>query len=195
MTPSALDVIRDEHHALAGMLTALRHLARDLRDRGGEPDFALLRAILFYIHAFPERLHHPKESELLFPAIRRRDPTLTAVLDRLDADHDRGEHAVHALVMQLLEYEQLGERCRDAFVASVEQFVERYLEHMAVEERDVLPRARALLERDDWRAIDAAFAENRDPLTGHTPSEAYKALFGRIVRLVPAPLGLGPARD
>ncbi len=32
------------------------------------------RAILFYIDEFPEREHHPKESEHLFPAWRSGRP-------------------------------------------------------------------------------------------------------------------------
>jgi hypothetical protein len=50
-----------------------------------------------------------------------------------------------------------------------------------------------VLSDADWRELDEAFAQNRDPLTGHTPDQAYNALFTRIVNAVPAPLGLGPA--
>ena len=45
----------------------------------------------------------------------------------------------------------------------------------------------------DWRTLDAAFAENRDPLTGHPPSHEYEQLFSRIVHTAPAPIGLGEA--
>jgi hypothetical protein len=43
---------------------------------GDEPErfFDVLRAMLFYIDEFPERLHHPKESDLLFPKLARRVP-------------------------------------------------------------------------------------------------------------------------
>jgi len=37
-----------------------------------------------------------------------------------------------------------------------------------------------------------AFAENRDPPTGHDSEPDYRALFTRIVTIVPAPIGLGP---
>ena len=50
-----------------------------------------------------------------------------------------------------------------------------------------------VLGEADWRTLDAAFAENRDPLTGHTPSREYEQLFSRIVRTAPAPIGLGEA--
>jgi hemerythrin-like domain-containing protein len=195
MRARALDIIRDEHRALAGMLTALRTLVRDVRERGATPDFAVLRAIVFYIHAFPERLHHPKETDVLFRALRARSGEATAVLDALDADHARGEESVMRLAMALLEYEQLGDARAAAFAEAVERYVDAYLRHMTIEERDILPLAERVLTDTDWSAIDAAFAANRDPLTGHAPSDAFRALFSRIVHLAPAPVGLGaPAR-
>ena len=57
----------------------------------------------------------------------------------------------------------------------------------------VLPLAQQVLGEADWRTLDAAFAENRDPLTGHPPSHEYEQLFSRIVRTAPAPIGLGEA--
>jgi hemerythrin-like domain-containing protein len=195
MSQRALDIIRDEHRALAGMLTALRTLVRDVRDRGTTPDFALFRAIVFYIHAFPERLHHPKETDLLFRALRERSPEAAGVLDRLDTDHERGEDAVMRLAMALLEYEQLGDPRRAAFAEAVERYVDGYLRHMEIEEREILPLAEKRLSAEDWSRIDDAFARNRDPLTGHAPEAEYRALFSRIVNLAPAPIGLGsPAR-
>jgi hemerythrin-like domain-containing protein len=75
----------------------------------------------------------------------------------------------------------------------VGQYVDFYLDHMAMEEREILPLAERVLSDADWRELDEAFALNRDPLTGHTPDHEYNALFTRIVNAVPAPLGLGPA--
>ena len=61
---TSLDTIRDEHSALAAILRSLRMMGeRGPRD---EPQgfFDVMRAMLFYIDEFPERLHHPKESDL-----------------------------------------------------------------------------------------------------------------------------------
>jgi hypothetical protein len=46
------------------------HAAAAGAPRGAPPPFDVLRAMLFYIDEFPERLHHTKESELLFPKLR-----------------------------------------------------------------------------------------------------------------------------
>jgi hemerythrin-like domain-containing protein len=68
MLPLTLRIIRAEHGVLAAMLRTLPQVLSGRR----EPDFASLRAMLFYVDEFPERLHHPKESELLFPKLRAR---------------------------------------------------------------------------------------------------------------------------
>jgi hemerythrin-like domain-containing protein len=187
----ALSVIRDEHQALAAMLRSISLLLAQPRQRAQQPPFAVLRAMLLYVDEFPERLHHPKESGLLFPLLRARCPAVAPVLDRLDADHARGEAAIRQLEHLLLAWEVMGEPRRAAFEAALAAYVDGYLAHMATEEAEVLPAARQHLSADDWAQLDAAFAANRDPLTGHPADDAYQPLFQQILRTAPAPVGLG----
>jgi len=190
MRHAALTVMAEEHEAIAAMLRSVSMLvAQSGRDKK-LPDFGLLRAMLFYLDEFPERLHHAKETRLLFPKVRQRCPQLCAVLDRLDADHARGETAIRALERTLVAFEILGESRRDAFEQAMQRYVGAYLHHMAVEETQVLPSARECLTEADWAELDAAFEANRDPLTGHPASEEYRALFSKIVAAAPAPIGL-----
>ena len=193
-TPLTLRIIRDEHSALAAMLRSIPLLLAEHRRHGTLPDFAALRAMIFYVDEFPERLHHPKESELLFPKLRARAPELRDTLDKLDHDHDRGENAIRELEHSLLAFEMLGEPRRERFERQVERYISSYLQHMELEEREILPAATRLLTAEDWAELDEAFAANRDPLTGHAPDEDYQGLFQRILELLPAPLGLGSAR-
>lgn len=193
-TPLTLRIIRDEHGALAAMLRTIPLLLAEHRRQGTLPDFAALRAMIFYVDEFPERLHHPKESELLFPKLRARAPELRDTLDKLDADHERGENAIRELEHSLLAFEMLGEPRRERFERQVERYVGAYLQHMELEEREILPAAMHILSTEDWAELDEAFAANRDPLTGHAPDEAYQGLFQRILGLLPAPLGLGRAQ-
>jgi hemerythrin-like domain-containing protein len=191
MRPQALDIIRDEHQALAAVLRSMKMLLVQAAREGKRPPFDVLRAMLFYVDEFPERLHHTKETELLFSRLRVRLPALKATLDRLDHDHARGEAAIHELEHALLAYEVLGEPRRAAFEGALERYVGFYLEHMALEENEVLPAALRVLGAADWADLDAAFAANRDPLTGHEPDEPYRQLFKTIVMNAPAPIGLG----
>lgn len=192
MPRAALRIIHEEHAALSAMLRTILLLLQQHRDRGTLPDFGALRAMLFYVDEFPEKRHHQKESELLFPALRVRTQEAAGVLDRLDRDHAQGERAIRDLEHHLLAFEMMGGSRRTAFEQAAQNYVDFYLRHMALEEEQVLPLAERVLTAQDWLTLDAAFAANRDPLAGHEPDEEYRALFRRIVNMLPAPLGLGP---
>jgi hemerythrin-like domain-containing protein len=194
MRHTTIDVINEEHQALAAMLRSLNLLLAQARQEHRAPDFDVLRAMLLYVDEFPERLHHRKETELLFPKVRQRCPDLAPVLYRLERDHEAGERSIRALEHALLAYEVLGEPRRDAFEQHAAHYTRFYLEHMALEESEVLPAARSALLPEDWAELDAAFAAHRDPLTGFEASAAYRPLFQKILMTAPAPIGLGPSR-
>lgn len=191
MRHTTLTVIREEHQALSAMLRSLSMLLAHSRRQDKLPDFEVLRAMLFYIDEFPERLHHTKESELLFPKLRERCPELVPVLDALDEDHDQGERAIRRLQHALLAFEMMGEARREEFEVAADRYIRFYLSHMATEENVVLPAVEKHLREEDWAELDAAFGRNRDPLTGHEPMDEYRPLFRRILNLAPAPIGLG----
>ena len=94
MTRATIRIIREEHAALSAMLRSILLLLAQHRQGGSQPDFASLRAMLFYVDEFPEKRHHRKESELLFPKLRARTPKNRELLDRLDGDHARGERSI-----------------------------------------------------------------------------------------------------
>ena len=184
-------IIREEHMALSAMLRSILLLLEQHRRQATPPDFAALRAMLFYVDEFPEQRHHRKESELLFPMLRARTPLARDMLDKLDTDHAQGEHMIRELEHALLGFEILGDSRRLAFEEAAQRYVDFYLAHMAMEEREILPLAERVLTEQDWLDLDQAFEANRDPLTGHEPEADYRALFTRIVGIVPAPIGLG----
>lgn len=130
---------------------------------------------------------------MLFPKLRARSCLSRDVLDRLDDDHSPGERSIRELEHALLGFEMLGEPRRKGFEQAAERHVDFYLAHMAMEEHDILPLPERVLTEADWSELDEAFSANRDPLTGHEPAADYRALFTRIVNLVPAPIGLGSA--
>jgi hemerythrin-like domain-containing protein len=193
-THASLRIIREEHQALAAMLRSILMMLSHHRRHGTLPDFATLRAMLFYVDEFPEQRHHRKETELLFPKLRARTPLARQLLDRLDDDHARGEQKIRELEHELLGFEMMGESRRARFEAAAERYVDFYLGHMGTEEHEILPLAERVLTAQDWSELDEAFTANRDPLTGHEPTDEYRELFTRIVNAVPAPIGLGASR-
>lgn len=194
MQHTSLQIIRDEHAALSAMLQSMRMMVE--RGPGDKPVqfFEVLRAMLFYIDEFPERLHHPKESDLLFPRVARLAPAVMAAVEQLDRDHLNGEKAVRELQHRLLAWELLGESRRADFEEQCRRYMDFYLEHMRLEETVILPEAERVLTEADWQELDAAFERNGDPLTGREPRDpAFARLFTQIVMKAPAPIGVGAA--
>jgi hemerythrin-like domain-containing protein len=188
----SIQIIHDEHTALASMLRSIGMMLE--RGPGSKPQayFDVMRAMLFYIDEFPERLHHPKETELLFPPVARLAPETREAIARLDREHVLGEASVRELQHLLLAWELLGETRREAFETAAKRYLGFYLDHLRLEETVILPAAMRVLSDDDWREIDAAFETNCDPLTGKYPRDPiYDRLFTRIVTLAPEPIGLG----
>lgn len=186
MAHATTRIIREEHAALSAVLRSILRLLAQHRREGTLPDFAALRAMIFYVDEFPEQRHHRKESELLFPKLRARTPLSRDLLDRLDEDHGHGERSIRELEHALLAFEMMGEPRRLVFEKAAQRYVDFYLAHMALEEQQILPLAEHVLTEDDWEQLDEAFLVNRDPLTGHDPDADYRALFTHIVDAVPA---------
>jgi hemerythrin-like domain-containing protein len=193
MTRPALQIIRDEHAALAAVLSSMLQMME--RDPLEHPErfFDVLRAMLFYIDEFPERRHHPKESDLLFPKVARLAPHLALVIRRLEDDHLQGEWRVRELQHLLLAWELLGDSRREPFQRTAREYVAFYMKHMRTEEVDILPAAVELLSDADWAQLDEAFQQHGDPIATGSHDPVYDRLFTRIVMRTPAPIGVGPA--
>ena len=187
MRPEAIQIIKDEHFAIAAVLYCLRHEVRQIRDTGARPNFPLLHAILDYIVSYPDRWHHPKEDDYLFAAIRRRSDAGNALIAALEQEHADGHPRIQQLKETLLAFQQDGNGA--AFFAAAEDYARMEWEHMRKEEDLLLPIAERVLSDDDWATIHAAFKENDNPLFGLKPKEDAERLYQRILALAPSPMG------
>jgi hemerythrin-like domain-containing protein len=193
MSRPALQIIRDEHAAVAAVLRSLLQMIERAPDAEPERFFDVVRAMLFYIDEFPERRHHPKESQLLFPKVARVAPQLAPVIRQLDEDHQQGERRVREVQHLLLAWELLGDSRREPFQQATRAYVDFYLSHMRIEETEILPSAIRMLSDADWAELDEAFRHQGDPIATGTHDPVYDRLFTRIVMKTPAPMGVGPA--
>ena len=174
----ALRIIRDEHRTISAVLHALKDLARAAQEPGARPAFAALRAMVRYIDEFPEKLHHPKEDDLLARLVVRA-PETRALADSLRQEHAEGARLVRELERALLFFEDSANA--GEFLAAVNAYAEFHWQHMRKEEQELLPLAERILGPTDWLALDAAFEANPD----------FEKQFTRIVNLAPEPVGLG----
>lgn len=189
MQYKALDMIHDEHRALAAMLNGMRTIATGIRDGRMKVDFALYAAMIRYMEEVPEKLHHPKENEYLFALLRLRTDAANPILARLEAEHQAGSKRILALRTALESYQTAGDAGFAAFFAALNDYVADEWQHMNTEEHEIFPLARQHLLPEDWAAIEAAFLANDNPWQGKRGE--YEALFSQIVNTAPAPVGLG----
>lgn len=185
----AIRILRQEHRSISSVLHALRELARAAQDPAVRPDFSVFRAMIYYIDAFPERLHHPKENDVLFPRILLRSPAAASLVRELRDDHAKGASLVRDLERAVLTFEACWPYGADGFMEAVDTYVNFHWEHMRKEERALLPLAELALLDEDWEAIGDAFAGNDDPIRDLREND-FAQLFSRIVTIAPAPVGL-----
>lgn len=184
-----IDIIHDEHRALASVLQALRFVVEGIRNGKVQPDFRLLAAMVDYITQVPEKVHHPKEDDYLFPKLRSRSAEAAALIGTLEQQHSDGYRMTNALLQALIHYQSVGAAGFAAFDALVQDYLDFNWQHLNLEERELLPLARTALNEDDWRELDAEFSANFNPYQG--AAGEFAELFRKIVSLTPAPYGLG----
>ncbi|HEY9530533.1 MAG TPA: hemerythrin domain-containing protein [Burkholderiales bacterium] len=187
---NAVSILKSEHRSISAVLHGLQQLAKDAQSTKVRPDFKVFRAMLRYIDEYPERLHHPKEDEHLFARLAVRAPEARKLIEGLHAEHVQGAGLVRELERALVFFEDAWPGGAREFQAAVQTYSDFHWKHMRKEEDELLPLAERHLEPEDWKAIDAAFAANTDPIAGMRERD-FEQLFTRIVNLAPAPVGLG----
>jgi hemerythrin-like domain-containing protein len=187
----AIGLIQDEHRSLAAVIQAAEFLVRKYTRESKAPDFKLLHAMLYYVREFPERRHHPKEDKVLFAKLKARTSEAGAVIADLEQEHARGGQMLNALTVALSSWEAGAAQGAKGFEAELNRFADFYWRHMEKEEKRVLPVAERIFTDQDWKEVEAAFAANADPMLGKSTGDEFRDLFSRIVRLTPAPMGLG----
>ena len=186
----AITILKSEHRSISAVLQGLKELARMALDPKVKPDFHVLRCMLRYIDEYPEQLHHPKEDDFIFDALAVRAPEARPLIGELKLEHEKGAALVRELERSLLFFEEDWPGRAREFKAAVDAYAEFEWAHMRKEEQELLPLAQRHLTAQEWRAIDAAFAANDDPVASVQESD-FRALFSRIATLAPAPVGLG----
>ncbi len=189
----AIGVLHAEHRSLAAVMHGMLYLVRDTRLRGTPPRFDVLSAMVEYINAVPERLHHPKEETYLFRRLAMRCPHAAPLIETLEREHRLGAAIVRALEQSLERYRREGAAGFQAFAEAAAKYAALQWRHMRAEEDELIPLARDYLSAQDWKEIDAAFGGHSDPLFAVEAGREYEELFRRIVHLSPPPLGVGPS--
>ncbi len=188
----AIGIIRAEHRTLAAVLHNMRELLSQARAGKLPLDFPLFWSMVYYIDAFPDLQHHPKEDGWLFARLRQRTDAAHTLIEQLESDHQAEFKALAQLRRALGNLEAGVQSGMDAFDQALTAYADFTWKHLRTEEHELLPLAEAHLQAQDWDEIATAFSHNHDPLA-QAQSDSLHDLFRAIVNRTPAPFGLGPA--
>ncbi len=149
--------------------------------RGEQPDYELMRDIVFYLRNFADEVHHARE-DVAFERLVRHAPKLSGVVQRLRQEHRVIATAGEEFLRRLDEATGELMAPRASLEAAAAIFLVYYRHHIAKEEREVLPRAAELLTPEDWAAVIAAIPGRLDPLFGDDINERFEQLRRQIDR-------------
>src|SRR5215212_12158027 len=127
----------------------------------------------------PDAYHHPRE-DAMFVRLAKRDPHLVKRIAELQRAHRTIGSAGRQLLAALERLPQ-DSRANDSVTARIRDYVSAMREHMAIEERDLFPRAREVLDADDLAEVDRAFTRVVDPIFEASVRDAYAA-YNPVVR-------------
>ncbi len=175
-------------HTIALWHAEHRHFARllDLLERqvvafhaDNQPNFELMLDLVSYLRYFPDRYHHARE-DVVFAQLAKRDPAMKPIVDQLLQEHRVIAAAgadQHKYLEQVVD-DVVIERAKVEAAAAT--YLVYYRRHLALEDRDIVPRAEQLLTPQDWEAVVAAIPSGPDPLFGEDSDARYHELRRQI---------------
>ncbi|MDM0034026.1 hemerythrin domain-containing protein [Variovorax sp. J22P271] len=167
-----------EHANFSVLLGILEEQVASFHD-GGNPDYHLMLDIVSYLREFGDCFHHPRE-DAAFTLLAARDPQMRLPINRLLQEHRVIAVAGEELVAHLNGVISDAYVLRATVEATAALYLAYYRHHIATEERQVLPRARLLLNEQDWDVVARAAPACPDPLFGNSPSGTYLRLSRAI---------------
>ena len=161
---TALAIIGDEHRAFDAALAAIIDRIAMVRAHRIEPDANSFRRPISYIATFMDHFHHPKEDDFLFRAVRARTRQADDLIEHLHHDHLQAP-GIFAELLRNLQDERIAKgNAFEDFAQLFERYAKSQVDHMRLENDELVPIAKSVLRLPDWIEIESAFSENRDPL-------------------------------
>lgn len=140
--------------------------------------------------------HHTSEDALIWPALYDRASPSNELIRRMESQHELVHEAIDTVRREAGRWQQgPGSERAEAVAASIRVLLERLNEHLAEEERDVVPLIAAHISQQEWEHLGKTsfgkftpaqrFTAMGEMLAVAKPQEAARMLKG-----LPAPVRL-----
>jgi hemerythrin-like domain-containing protein len=176
-----IELLSQEHRNIERLLAVLER-ELEIFDRGGRPDYEVIRAVISYFEVYPEVYHHPQE-DLIFAKLNIRDPAAAAKVGDLAREHQKGAQLLRRVAQAVDSVLAEREILREDVDLIVRDFIAHERRHIMMEDRDFFPAALKALEPQDWTEIASVMTNPEDPLFSEAAEETFGALRAHILRL------------
>lgn len=112
---------------------------------------ALAAHLIWMMHFL--HIHHTGEDVGLWPLIRAKNPAAEALLDRMDADHQRIAPCISALEDAARAYRD-DAQAREPLLASLAELTEVLLPHLRREELEMMPVVSATITTSEYQDVE-----------------------------------------
>jgi hemerythrin-like domain-containing protein len=176
-----IEQLSREHRNLEKLLDVLEH-ELDVFDRGGRPDYEVIRAIISYFEVYPEVYHHPQE-DLVFAKLKIRDLAAATKVGDLAGEHNKGAERLRQVAKMVDAVLADREMLRQTVDTVIRDFIQHERHHILMEDRYFFPAAVKALEPQDWTDIASSLTSGKDPLFSEVTEEGFDTLREHILRL------------
>jgi hemerythrin-like domain-containing protein len=163
-TPAAgfdqpLGILSGCHNRILHFCTLLERLAAHLQAHGADGEAVESARLIDRYFSTAGKHHHRDEEDDLFPMLIGQDISLKTLVERLHEAHremDACWEPLQAMLADLTSADTV------EFVGLAERFVAMNREHVALENREMLPRAAMLLSNVQQEQLGRAMAKRRN---------------------------------
>jgi hemerythrin-like domain-containing protein len=174
-----IEILRQEHQNIENLLRAMEQ-ELTVFDRGEQPDYEVLGAIIEFFKNYPASCHHPKE-DIIYKKFKARAPDRAASIADLEAEHREGEmrlrHVAHAIQAVLDDQEVL----REDVDRIVRDFIDNQRKHIALEDKVIFPAILDTLQPPDWADVALTLADRYGRASAANFEEQFNALRRNIL--------------
>ena len=167
------------------VLNLIRIQADMLHPKTEMNELAFLQKAIGYMHNYPGLIHHPAE-ELIFERLQNHAPDAEQLCIKLTDQHKQ----FSILEITLLEYisqAQEGDLGAFELIKKLSStYCVEHVDHIAVEENDLLPQAVSSLTTDDWLDIGYKSNLDMDPLANPDILQHHESLYDYIMSSNPS---------
>ncbi len=133
----ALDTLSAEHRTMWRLLELLEAMRKQLEEYADLPNERLFTLVFDYVSTYNDRMHEPKEEQILFRVLRERAAVGLPLLAELEQEHRTSPLKLARLRQAMQRHAREHPEGRVEFLGLLAEYIDHSRRHMEREEHGV----------------------------------------------------------